>query len=154
MLRTGSVLVAAMAAFLAVSPASAQSTDSAPSIEQCPPRLGGTPHPGPYNVYFDFGKSVLDQQQTAEVHKRAKQARDIFVTQICLLGYADKVGNAAFNKQLGLARARTVANILMADGIPAKNITMDTGGEAYSRFNFGDYDRNKADRRVAIVFNR
>ena len=148
MLRAGSILVAAMAAFLAVSPASAQ------SIENCPPRLGGTPHPGPYNIYFDFGKSVLDQQQTAEVHKRAKQAKDIYVTQICLLGYADKVGNPASNKQLGLARARAVANILIADGFPAKNITMDTGGEAYGRLNMGDYDRNRADRRVAIVFNR
>jgi outer membrane protein OmpA-like peptidoglycan-associated protein len=64
------------------------------------------------------------------------------------------VGNAAANKQLGLARARAVANILIADGFPAQKITMDTGGEAYGRFNFGDYDRNKADRRVAIVFNR
>lgn len=148
MLRASSILAAAMVAFLTVSPASAQ------SVENCPPRLGGTPHPGPYNVYFDFAKSVLDQQQTAEVHKRAKQAKDIFVSQICLIGYADKVGNAAANKQLGLARARAVANILIADGFPAKNITMDTGGEAYGRFNFGDYDRNKADRRVAIVFNR
>ncbi len=148
MLRTRSILVAAMAALLVVSPAAAQ------QIENCPPRLGGTPHPGPYNVYFDFGKSVLDQQQIAEVHKRAKQAKDIYVTQICLIGYADKVGNPASNKQLGLARARAVANILIADGIPARNITMDTAGEAYGRADFGKNERNKADRRVAIVFNR
>ncbi len=148
MLRAGSILVAAVAALWLTSPASAQ------SVGVCPPRMGGTPHPGPYNVYFDFAKSVLDQQQAAEVHKRAKQAKDIYVTQICLIGYADKVGNPAANKQLGLARARTVANILIADGFTAGNIIMDTGGEAYGRFNFGDYDRNKADRRVAIVFNR
>jgi outer membrane protein OmpA-like peptidoglycan-associated protein len=148
MLRTGSILAAILAALLAASPAWAQ------SLAACPPRMGGTPHPGPYNVYFDFGRAVLDQQQTAEVHKRAKQAKDIFVSQICLLGYADKVGDPAANKRLGLARARAVANILIADGIPANNIVMDTGGEAYGRFNLGDYDRNKADRRVSIIFNR
>lgn len=148
MLRTGAMIVATMAVLLAVSPASAQ------QIENCGPRLGGTPHPGPYNIYFDFGKSVLDQQQIAEVHKRAKQAKDIYVTQICLIGYADKVGNAASNKQLGLARVRTVANILIADGIPPRNITMDTAGEAYGGANFGNSERSKADRRVVIVFNR
>jgi outer membrane protein OmpA-like peptidoglycan-associated protein len=148
MFRAGSMLTAVLGALLVVSPASAQSVGS------CPPRLGGTPHPGPYSVYFDFAKSVLDQQQTAEVQKRAKQAKDIYVTQICLVGYADKVGNPASNKQLGLARARAVANILVANGFNPNSIIMDTGGEAYGNFNFGQYDKNKADRRVTIVFNR
>lgn len=148
MLRTGMILAAIGAALVGPLPAAAQ------SIGVCPPRLGGTPHPGPYNVYFDFGKAALDPQQTAEVRKRAKQAKDIFVTQICLVGYADKVGDPASNKQLGLARARHVASLLVADGFSANNIVMDTGGEAYGRFNFGDVDRNKADRRVSIVFNR
>lgn len=149
MRRVGSILVAVLtASLLGAAPAGAQ------SVATCGPRLGGTPYPGPYSVYFDFGKAMLDQQQTAEVHKRAKQAKDIYVTRICLIGYADKVGDPAANKQLGLARARHVANILIADGIPASNIVMDTGGEAYGSFNFGSYDRNKADRRVTIVFNR
>ena len=148
MRHAGSILVAVLAAALVAPTASAQ------TIGSCPPRMGGTPHPGPYSVYFDFAKAVLDPQQTAEVHKRAKQAKDIFVTRICLVGYADKVGNAAANKQLGLARARHVASILIADGFPASGIIMDTGGEAYGRFNFGQIDRNKADRRVSIVFNR
>lgn len=149
MVRVGSILVAALAAtLLAAAPAAAQ------SVGTCPPRLGGTPHPGPYSVYFEFAKAVLDQQQAAEVHKRAKQAKDIHVSQICLVGYADKVGDPAANKQLGLARARAVANVLIADGFSANNIIMDTGGEAYSRFNFGQYDKNRADRRVTIVFNR
>lgn len=149
MVRVGSILAAALAAaFLVAAPAAAQ------NIERCGPRLGGTPHPGPYAVYFEFGKSVLDQQQTAEAQRRAKQAKDIFVTRICLVGYADKVGDPASNKELGLARARHVAGILMANGIPAANIVMDTGGEAYGGFNFGEYDKNRADRRVSIVFNR
>jgi outer membrane protein OmpA-like peptidoglycan-associated protein len=148
MLRTGSILAALGVTLLFATSAASQ------SIGACPPRLGGTPHPGPYSVYFDFGKSVLDPQQTAEVRKRAKQAKDIYVTQICLVGYADKVGDPAANKRLGLARARAVANILIGDGFPANNIVMDTGGEAYGRSSFGDVDRNKADRRVSIVFNR
>lgn len=149
MIRLGSILLTALvAAVLAASPAGAQSTGN------CGPRLGGTPHPGPYNVYFDFGKSMLDQQQTAEVQKRAKQAKDIHVTRICLIGFADKVGDPNANKQLGMARARHVANVMISSGIPAGNIVVDTGGEAYGNFNFGSYDRNKADRRVSIVFNR
>lgn len=148
MFRAGSIVMALLGALVVVSPASAQ------SVGQCGPRAGGTPHPGPYNVYFDFGKAALDQQQTAEVRKRAKQAKDIYVTRICLYGYADKVGNPDANKQLGLARARAVANILIADGIPGNNIVMDTGGEAFGGTSFGDYDKNKADRRVMIVFNR
>ncbi len=145
--RTGLILGALATLFFATSAA-------AQTIAACPPRMGGTPHPGPYNIYFDFGKSTLDPQQTAEVRKRAKQAKDIYVTQICLVGFADKVGDPAANKRLGLARARTVANLLIGDGFAANNIVMDTGGEAYGRFNFGDVDRNKADRRVSIVFNR
>jgi outer membrane protein OmpA-like peptidoglycan-associated protein len=148
MRRAGSILAATAATLLFATVASAQ------TIGACPPRLGGTPHPGPYNVYFDFGKAALDAQQTAEVRKRAKQARDIFVSQICLVGYADKVGDPAANKRLGLARARHVADLLVADGFAADKIVMDTGGEAYGRFTFGDVDRNKADRRVSIVFNR
>lgn len=149
MRRVDLILMPALAAaLLAAAPVAAQSVGS------CPPRLGGTPHPGPYSVYFDFAKAVLDQQQAAEVHKRAKQAKDIHVSQICLLGYADKIGDYAANKQLGLARARTVANLLIADGFSPNSIIMDTGGEAYSRWNFGQYDKNRADRRVTIVFNR
>ena len=60
----------------------------------------------------------------------------------------------AVKKHLGRTSARHVASILIADGFPADKIVMDTGGEAYGRYNFGDYDRNKADRRVTIVFNR
>ena len=149
MIRVGSILeVALAAALVSATPATAQTLGS------CPPRLGGTPYPGPYNVYFDFAKSALDQQQTTEVHKRAKQAKDIHVTQICLFGFADKVGDPGSNKALGLARARHVAGLLTADGFSAASIVMDTGGEAYGRANFGSFDRNKADRRVSIVFNR
>ena len=148
-MRGSSSILAAIAATLLFATSAA-----AQSIGTCPPRMGGTPHPGPYNVYFDFGKAALDPQQTAEVRKRAKQAKDIYVSPICLVGFADKVGDPAANKQLGLARARHVANILIGDGFSANNIVMDTGGEAYGRFNFGDVDRNKADRRVSIVFNR
>lgn len=108
-------------------------------------------YPGPYNVYFDIGKSSIRPKEATEIKDIAGRAKALYVTSICVIGFADKQGNQAFNKKLSMDRARAVAAELMRNGIPGKNITIDGDGEPYKDWNFGSVQDQQRDRRVAII---
>jgi outer membrane protein OmpA-like peptidoglycan-associated protein len=144
--RLAVLAVAATAAISWAGPASAQ------TITYCQRNtMAAQGYPGPYNAYFDVGKSVLRPAEKKLIAEIAQRAKDLYVTSICVIGFADKQGNKVFNKQLSMDRARAVAAELMRNGIPGKNIVIDGEGEPYKDWNFGKIDDQQRDRRAAII---
>ena len=131
---------------LTVGPATAQNTGHCVRNS-----MAASNYPGPYNVYFDTGKFNIRPKEATEIKDIAGRAKALYVTSICVIGFADKVGNAAYNKKLSIDRAQAVANELMRNGVLGKNITIDGDGEPYKDWNFGTIQEQQRDRRVAII---
>jgi outer membrane protein OmpA-like peptidoglycan-associated protein len=110
-----------------------------------------TNYPGPFQVYFDLGKSNIRADEQANIATIAQAIKDNQITRVCLLGTADKIGNKDFNKKLSIDRAKSVANALMAKGIPGKSLIYNATGEAYGGVSFGSADEQKKDRRVIVI---
>ena len=147
-------LAAAMAAIFALGGVALPATAQAQTIEEgkCQ-RAPGVNYPGPYYAHFDTGKSTLRPADKAEVKKAALQSKQLFVTRICLVGAADKGGDAAKNKKLAKARANAVAKEMIANGVQAKHLLIDASDEAFGKWSFGSKNENQEqDRRVTIIF--
>ncbi|MDF3072892.1 MAG: OmpA family protein [Alphaproteobacteria bacterium] len=140
-------------AFGLASPAFSQTTQATIAEGRCQRMLSpGQTYPGPFNVLFDTGKAVVRPADKAELQKIAGQAKTLFVTRICLIGTADKVGNAAFNKKLARDRANAVAKELAAHGVQTKYMLIDPNEEAYKEWSLGRSEDQQQDRKVVVVF--
>jgi outer membrane protein OmpA-like peptidoglycan-associated protein len=134
-------------------PALAQTTQATIEEGRCQRMLSpGQTYPGPFNVLFDTGKSVVRPADKAELKKVAEQAKTLFVTRICLIGTADKVGNAAANQKLARDRANAVGRELAANGVQVKYLLIDANPEAYKNLGFGTREEQQQDRKVIVVF--
>lgn len=83
------------------------------------------------SIYFDFDKFAIrtDMKDTlAEDAKIAKESASKFTVK--LEGNCDEWGSDEYNFALGLKRANSVKNALVAEGVDASNITMVSYGES------------------------
>ncbi|QDY71731.1 OmpA family protein (plasmid) [Qingshengfaniella alkalisoli] len=82
-------------------------------------------------VNFQFDSDQLDasgQAQVAEIAERLKAVDSYKPTVV--VGYTDAMGSPGYNLDLGLRRARTVANALAALGVPVDRVDhVETRGE-------------------------
>ena len=95
-----------------------------------------------------------DQQKIASA---ARLARDNYIQQVCVTGFADKQGDAKMNQLLSQRRAESVAAELRKHGV-AQNVIVvngsgEPGGSAFSSYS-GSGAASAADRRVEIRFAR
>lgn len=140
-------------AFALSEAAMAQTTQATIAEGRCQRVLApGQNYPGPFTILFDTGKSNIKPEFKAELKKVAEQAKTLFVTRICLIGTADKVGNAPFNKKLARDRANAVARELAANGVQTRHMLIDPNEEAYKDWSFGRREDQQQDRKVVIVF--
>lgn len=112
--------VRAVAAALETSPASAGANFDAPPAPD--DRLTA--------VHFDKASSRLSPGGQAHAAAAAVTLADMKVARVKVVGHTDRVGNPARNRVLAEARARTVADFLIAAGLPAEMIEIDAMGEA------------------------
>lgn len=109
--------------------------------------------PGPAYVYFAVGSAKLDAEAAAEVKEVAGRIKAMYIRTVCLLGSADKQGNAEMNFKLSVKRAEAVAAALERDGVDADVITVVGKGET-----FGDsitlFEDNQQDRSVKITLTK
>lgn len=71
----------------------------------------------PNTVNFAFNSDVLDGQAQAALLRQADWIRQFPEVRFRVYGHTDLVGSNAYNKDLGLRRAKAVVNFLNAQGI-------------------------------------
>lgn len=71
----------------------------------------------PNTVNFDFDSAVLDDNARAVLRKQADWIRQFPEVRFRVFGYTDLVGSEAYNKGLGMRRARAAVAYLISQGI-------------------------------------
>jgi outer membrane protein OmpA-like peptidoglycan-associated protein len=68
-------------------------------------------------VNFAFDSAQLSPQARATLRRQARWIKQFPEVRFRVYGHTDKVGSQAYNKRLGLRRARVVVNYLVSEGI-------------------------------------
>jgi len=76
----------------------------------------------PTMIHFDFGSARLDATSRAILAKQANWIRQFPEIRFRVYGHTDLVGTAAYNKRLGMRRARRVVNFLVSHGISRRRL--------------------------------
>lgn len=108
--------------------------------------------PNSYLTFFDWDSSVLSGDASQIIAQAADNARRGKVTRIIATGHADTSGTSSYNDGLSQRRAESVARALVAQGIPNRQITVESRGEAEPLVPTGDGVREPQNRRVSITF--
>jgi outer membrane protein OmpA-like peptidoglycan-associated protein len=111
----------------------------------------------PVIVSFDTGSVKISSPDQQKIANAAKLAKDNYIQQICVTGFADKQGDAKMNQLLSQRRAEAVAAELRKNGIAQNTVVVngagEPGGSAFGSFS-GTSASSTADRRVEIRFAR
>ncbi len=84
---------------------------------------------GYVNVYFQFNSTKLESNSINAVNYLVKYLKDNESANVELVGYADAIGDAAYNDRLSEKRAKTVQDILVASGIDESRLSHRGAGE-------------------------
>ncbi len=94
-------------------------------------------------IYFDRNADEVLNEKEAEVAEKAEACQ---AETVRVVGYTDESGDAEYNKMLGERRAEAVKGMLVAMGVPAENIMVESKGEEEAT---GNADQ---DRKVEVEF--
>ena len=81
-------------------------------------------------IHFNPGSANLTPGGERKTLTASRFISDLQVRSVRVVGYADTVGPTAFNQELALARAGSVADLLRRSGVPDKLIETVGMGEA------------------------
>lgn len=104
-----------------------------------------------YVILFDFASTGLTGAGQVVVADLVALAQSDPALTIQLIGHADSVGATELNLSISRARAETVRNALVANGVPTERITLEGRGESELAVPTGDNVRNQANRRVVAT---
>ncbi|MEA1955181.1 MAG: OmpA family protein [Campylobacterota bacterium] len=83
------------------------------------------------SIYFDFDKFLIRSDMQSRVSEDATIAKNQASNYtVKLEGNCDEWGSDEYNFALGLKRAQTVKNAMIAEGVESKKITMVSYGES------------------------
>jgi len=128
---------------------------AAPASAQraCRPNLTASQF-SPVVVSFDTGSVKISKDDLEKIAKTAKLAKDNYIQQICVTGFADKQGDAKINQRLSERRAEAVAAALRKHGIANDSLVVSGKGEVWGESFSGASFGSSAERRVEIRFAR
>lgn len=99
---------------------------------------------GYVNVYFRFNSTTPEDYSLQSVNYLIIYMNENPEANAELIGYADELGDAAYNQKLSEKRANKVQALLVAAGIDASRLTVRGGGEDAS------VDKNSAGARQLV----
>jgi len=76
----------------------------------------------PATINFAFNSAKLDANAQAALRQQAEWIKAHPAITFRVYGHTDKVGGNAFNRRLGLRRARAAVNFLIAQGVDRKKV--------------------------------
>ncbi len=101
----------------------------------------------PDTVNFAFNSVQLDQAARATLAQQANWIKQFPEVRFRVFGYTDLVGSNAYNKRLGMRRARAVVNVLVGHGISRSRLeAVVSHGETQPLINTPG--RERANRRA------
>jgi outer membrane protein OmpA-like peptidoglycan-associated protein len=103
-------------------------------------------------VLFEYGSDQLQGGQIGDLYALAQELRgvDFSGRRLVLMGHTDAAGSAAFNRDLSLRRAQSVAEFLSREaGIPRDRIR--TAGMGFDYLKYPADPLSGANRRVQIL---
>lgn len=102
-------------------------------------------------INFDTGKSVLKQDGLATVKEIATMMKSTPALKLAVEGHTDNVGDAASNKKLSEARAKSVMTAIVAAGIDATRLSAAGFGQEKPVADNRSEDGRAKNRRVELV---
>ncbi len=108
-------------------------------------------------INFAFDSTKIDEEDKNSLKAAAERFKSHPSLQICVLGQADRTGNADYNEKLALDRAEAVAAYLKESGLADKKFQVVGRGAVFTSGSFMGKILGEdvaADRRVEITFYR
>ena len=102
-------------------------------------------------LYFEY--DVGTNQQSVDLTRIQDVIRQCNVDQISVTGHTDSSGNAAYNQNLSLKRANTIATQLAGAGFDINRINTRGAGENELAVLTGDGVKEALNRRAEIIFS-
>jgi outer membrane protein OmpA-like peptidoglycan-associated protein len=102
-------------------------------------------------IHFNPGSADLTPGGERKTLTASRFIADLKVRSIRVVGYADTVGPSAFNQELALARAESVANLLQRSGVPGNLIETAGMGETRMPMPTNDSVSEPLNRCVGIL---
>jgi outer membrane protein OmpA-like peptidoglycan-associated protein len=104
-----------------------------------------------YLVFFDFNKSDITPEAGKIIGQAASAAKTAKPVTIAVTGYTDSTGSVKYNIALSIRRANAVKAVLIAQGVPADEISVVGKGKADQLVSTKDGVREPQNRRVQIL---
>jgi outer membrane protein OmpA-like peptidoglycan-associated protein len=108
------------------------------------------PEPHHFQLYFRFESDELTEESRALVPEILKLVADRPFPDVTIVGHTDTTGTSKSNHDLGLKRATTIRNWLVARGLEARLIEVASHGEADLLVATADNTAEPRNRRVEI----
>lgn len=102
-------------------------------------------------VLFDTDSEVVSSASTAQLTQITQALLGVGIQQVRLEGHTDNVGQAAYNQQLSLRRAQTVAAVMQGAGMDAQLIATHGMGQSKPIADNNTAEGRSENRRVAII---
>jgi outer membrane protein OmpA-like peptidoglycan-associated protein len=99
-------------------------------------------------IHFAFDKSEITDSAKTLLDEKVAVFRDNPAMTIVLLGYTDLTGTDAYNMSLGARRAQAAKDYIVAHGISANRVVMESKGERQQLPNLSGVDGEAANRRA------
>ncbi|MBI1194610.1 MAG: peptidoglycan-associated lipoprotein Pal [Gammaproteobacteria bacterium] len=102
--------------------------------------------------YFDFDRSTIRPEDRPIIVAHAEYLVDHPRLHVTLAGYTDERGSREYNLALGEQRAKSVADLLLLQGVGQDQINVVSYGEERPASLGHDEDAWQQNRRVVIVY--
>ncbi len=102
----------------------------------------------PFTVYFAWDSDTLSQQARDTIADAVEQLENCSVTQVEVVGHADRSGSESYNQGLSVRRANAVREEMIRNGARASVIQTEGRGERDPALATNDGVREPVNRRV------
>ncbi|MEM0928386.1 MAG: OmpA family protein [Pseudomonadota bacterium] len=103
-------------------------------------------------VYFEYDSAALTDRARSAIARRARQAQDVDLISVVVIGNTDTAGSAQYNVGLSQRRARVVRDALASYGVDSSKISVRALGETTPAKATGDGVAEPLNRRTEVEF--
>jgi outer membrane protein OmpA-like peptidoglycan-associated protein/mRNA-degrading endonuclease HigB of HigAB toxin-antitoxin module len=100
------------------------------------------------NIFFEYNDYKLKEESFPELNRIAKLLKERQEIVVEISGHTDNIGSPAYNNNLSLQRAKTVAEYLISQGISPERIRVKGYGEKYPVESNDTEEGRQKNRRV------